>query len=302
MKINTGVTPAQLSTTTKVKAEEKGVDPKDGFVQSGGVSEEVVVPKNLVLKAAKENQEVHTPTTMEKAGETADKIGGIIGGAVGLGAVGFGLYSGGLGGLITGGTIGLGFGPAKAIMTGQVGFDIVKTVFSTGGAMAKAGIVLGAGAAAIGAGVIGYKVGKAAGMIPGYAVGIPVGLLSSKEPELVEKPQPKKKHKAGKLATGIAGVVGGTTAIMGGTGGALIGAGIGTAGATVSGLLLKDLTLASLGQGGLLGAAVGGGVMAIAAGYGGYKLVEWAASAINKAKETGEHVINTVTDAAKPKE
>jgi len=298
------VVTGQMTAGTKKKVEED-VGPQDGFVKTGTVEEQIAVPKKSVLHAAgvlKPGEELHTPTTMEIAGETAGKIGGIVGGAVGLVGVGAGLYAGGVGGMITGGAIGLGFGPAKAVLTGQVGFDIIKSVFHTTGALGKVGIVVGAAAATVGAGVLGYKLGKTAGMIPGYAIGIPVGLASSKDPVIVETQKPKKKQKIGKLATGLAGITGGATAIAGGIGGGIIGAGIGTAGATVSGLLLKDLSLAALGQGGLWGAAIGGGAMAIAAGYGGYKLVEWAAKAAGSGKDVAENIVDSIKDNTGTKE
>ena len=300
MKINQqNLVSTQMSAGSKKKVKKGPEGPQDGFVKSSAVEGEVSVPKNMVIKAAgnlKENEELHTPTTMEIAGETAGKLGGIVGGAVGLVGVGAGLYAGGLGGMVTGGAMGLGFGPAKAIVTGQVGFDIVKSVFHTTGAMGKIGLVAGAAAATVGAGALGYKLGKTIGLIPGYAIGIPVGLASSKDPVIVEKTEPKRKRKIGKLAKGLAGVTGGATAIAGGVGGGIIGAGIGTAGATVSGLLLKDLSLAALGQSGLVGAAIGGGVMAIAAGYGGYKLVEWSAQALGSGKDAAENIIDSVKD------
>jgi len=126
--------------------------------------------------------------------------------------------------------------------------------------------------------------------------------LGNKEPEIVEKPELKKKYKMGKVAKGVASLAGGIGAVTGGTGGVLLGAGIGTAGATVSGLLLKDLSLAALGKAGLWGAVIGGGTLAIASAVGGYKIVEFASKAINKGKDVGENVIDAVSDAAKPKE
>ena len=53
MKINATTTQPQLVTPGKVKTEEKAVEPKDGFVQSGEVKEEVALPKNVVLKNLK---------------------------------------------------------------------------------------------------------------------------------------------------------------------------------------------------------------------------------------------------------
>ena len=293
--VNTNIAPQKQK-----KAESKEIEPKDGFVQSEAVSKDTEISQGLVLANVnlKEGEVLHKPTFGEITKETAGKVGGIVGGATGLIGVGAGLYAGGVGGLVTGGVMGMGFGPVNAVLSGKVGFDIVKTVFSTGGAAAKVGIVVGSAAAAVGAGVLGYKAGKVAGSLIGLPIGAVAGVIGDKEPVIVQEKKPKAKKKIGKLGTTVAGITGGVTGIAGGVGGGIIGAGIGTAGATISGLILKDLSLAALGQSGMMGAAIGGGVMAIAAGYGGYKLAEWSAQGIQKLRDKGSEVKDAAMEAA----
>lgn len=300
MKINATTTQTQLMTAGKVKSEEKSVEPKDGFVSSSAGNEEVSLPKNVVLKNLKPNEEIHTPTTMEIASKTADKIATPIGIFTGVSAGTLGLYSGIAGGLVGGSTIGLALGPAAAILTGQTGMDIVKTVLGSAGAVGKAGVVIGSACAGLGAGVIGYKLGRTAGLIPGYAIGLPAGLMGDKTPQIVDKPELKKKYEMGKGATALAMTAGGVASFLVLPGGAAVGASIGSAGSFLSGLIVKDLSAAAIGQAGLIGAAVGAGVMAIAAGVGGYKLVELGAKAIHKGTEVGGHVVDVISDATKP--
>ncbi len=300
MKINATTTQTLPVTTGKVRGEEKSVEPKDGFVSSGAGKEEVALPKNVVLKNLKPNEEVHTPTTMEIASKTADKIATPIGIATGIGVGTLGLYSGIAGGFVGGSTIGLALGPAAAILTGQTGMDIIKTVLGSAGAVGKAGVVIGSACAGLGAGVIGYKIGRTAGLIPGYAIGLPAGLMGDKTPQIVDKPELKKKYEMGKLGNAVGMTLGGVAGFLALPGGAAVGASIGSAGSLISGLVVKDLSAAAIGQAGLVGALVGGGVMAIAAGVGGYKLVELGAKAIHKGTEVGGHVVDVISDASKP--
>ncbi len=213
--------------------------------------------------------------------EWNEKVGTVVGGALGLGTVIPALYAGVIGGAVGGAIAGLGFGPAAAVMQGAQGLSFLGTVFSTGGVVAKAAIVAGTACAGVGGFVAGQKLGETLGALPVATLAYPAGFakgLFADAPAVTSAPISQKptEVKVERPTTGLTktaqGVLGGVGLVTGGLGGAVLGAGIGSGASLVSGLVARDLTLSSLGVAGALGAGIGAVAMAAVAGIGGYTL------------------------------
>lgn len=210
-----------------------------------------------------------------------EKVGTVVGGALGLGTVIPALYAGVVGGAIGGAIAGLGFGPANAVLQGAQGLSFLGTVFSTGGTIAKAAIVAGTACAGVGGFVAGRKLGETLGALPVATLAYPAGFakgLFADAPAVTgpvsEKPvaEIKIEKPTGGLTKTAQGVLGGVGLVTGGLGGAVIGAGLGSGAGLVSGLVARDLTLSSVGVAGAIGAGIGAVTMAAVAGIGGYTL------------------------------
>jgi len=279
--------------TGKSEVKEKQTDePKDGLVGTA-LSQEPVVTKEMIMSQMKGTEKKSTlAKAHEKGKEVAadwnEKVGGIVGYTAGIGATIPGIYAGVIGGTVAGGIAGLSLGPAAAVLQGTSGVgSFVGTVFSTGGTVAKAAVVAGTACAAVGGFMAGKKLGELIGGAPvaavGYGAGFVKGLVSKDEPQEAspvkpedEKPveaKPKYREKEGPVTKTLEGVAGAVGLITGGLGGAAIGLGVGSGAALTAGVIAENLTLASVGVGGAIGAGVGALLIGGMSAYGGYAAV-----------------------------
>lgn len=198
-----------------------------------------------------------------------------------------GLYAGALGGTTAGAAIGLGVGPAVAAVGSSGALDFVKTTFSTTGTLAKAGMILGTAALAVGAWETGNAIGKSVGIPAGFVIGAPIGLAEGTWNKIQGRPDPKvmpgeapeaKEVNAFDLNAfkGVSavpvGVFGALGAASGGVGGALLGGAALSGKTLIESLLAQDVTWSAISGSAAVGALVGGGVGLILGARGGFKL------------------------------
>jgi len=277
----------------KAKKNEE-VDQKDGFVPSAGAGE--VAPglskQEIMQLQPKEEKPGLVSTVIKQAGNTSkeagDAVGRVIGSAVGIGGAVGGAYLGAAGGAATMGLLGLGAGVPGAILAGKGGLSILGTAFSTGGVLAKAGIVAGTACGIVGGYYLGSKLGYVLGAVPTAVVAAPVGAIdglgkaiSGKGADeiVTEKHEPEVKRKRTKAEQIGSTVLGGVGLLSGAAGGAAIGGIVASGAALTAGLIAKDVALSAITSTGVTGAAVGAAVGAVLLGVGGYKIIDTIADA-----------------------
>jgi hypothetical protein len=251
-------------------------------------------------------------TGMATASKWSTEYSRAFGGAVGFALTIPSVYAGLVGGSVAGAVAGMSIGPAVGVISGSSGLGLIKTVFSTGGTVAKGFMVAGAAAGLVGGWVAGNKVGEYTSGVPlsaaGYTIGFAKGLANGEAPEKPQKPDTQEKaeliRRPQGLEKGVAGLLGGVGAISVGLGGAAIGAGAGGGLSLIAGLLAGDVNLASLGTGALIGGGVGVAVGGVVGGLGGSRIVTttsdalgWAKNKLvpDKEKETLEKLTEEVT-------
>jgi len=295
--INKTLTPA------KTKEAEVNLEQKDGVVLSSGTGDTgaVLSKEDILQLKAQNNTEV--PSVFKrgahKAHEAGDKMGRIIGtvGAVGGGVAGANI--GALGGAAAMGIIGLGAGVPTAILGGSQGLSIIADAFSSGNALARAGILAGTVLGVAGGAYLGSKVGYAAGYAPTVALAIgpaTIGEAFNKNPQPVEaKKTEEPARKESKLEDWASKGAIGAGLIMGGTGGLALGGLIGSGAGLTAGIIAKDVALSTITKTGVIGAGIGLVAGAALLGLGGAKLVDFigdrahdVTSGLAKGKESVE--------------
>lgn len=101
----------------------------------------------------------------------ADISSHALGGCVGLGLLGTGIYVGALGGALGGAYLGGGIGLLQAAATSQGFIDFWKTVFTTSTTIGKIGILAGGTAVGYGSWKLGSGLGSLVAAIPGAIIG-----------------------------------------------------------------------------------------------------------------------------------
>lgn len=247
--------------------------------------------------SASEPRESFMGTVTRNVAETAVEYGDMtakgIGGMTGIGSITLGLYAGVAGGALFLGLLGAGAGPVVASASSHGLFQFAATSFATAGAFAKAGIIVGGTATAIGGFKVGNFIGRTVGTLPGWVIGGAVGAgkginealhkaaegaAPAPEAPAPQAPAPappaKPKTPESGLGRAVDTVISGVGAGSGVIGGAMIGAGVASAGSLASGLLASNVSLAAITSTGLVGAAVGGVVFGAMGLVGGATLAK----------------------------
>ncbi len=209
-----------------------------------------------------------------------------VGGAVGLGVTALAGYAMTIGGAAVGAAIGGGLGPMLAAVSGAGPLGILAGAFTTAGAAAKVGMVLGGVTGTIGAWQVGTKVGgsvaKAAGFVPGFVAGAVEGLAGKQVPPPSPQPvkEPKPETKLDGAFKPLGQVIGGASAMSGAVGGLVVGGTLAAAGGLAHAALSSTATLgtfvAALPTTALVGGAVGAALMGYLGGKGALQLVKGA--------------------------
>jgi hypothetical protein len=304
MKIDKSLVSTPINKTpvqVKTKEADVNLEQKDGVVLSSGTTDAGVLSKDDILQLKAQNAEV--PGVFKrgahKAHELGDKGGRILGtvGAVTGGVVGANI--GALGGAAAMGIIGLGAGVPTAILGGSQGLSIIADAFSSGNALARAGILAGTVLGVAGGAYLGSKVAYGVGysLTAGAAIApATIGEAFNKNPEAIEAKEPKEPaRKESKLEDWASKGAIGAGLIMGGTGGLALGGLIGSGAGLTAGIIAKDVALSTITKTGVIGAGIGLVAGAALLGLGGAKLVDFigdrahdVTSGLAKGKESVE--------------